>query len=88
MRNCSIYFWRQIDPTDSGGQFFDRGESYQTAIFYHSEEQKALAEKSKENLKTSGKFSKPIATEILPAKNILSSRRRPSTVLFKKPYSL
>ncbi|WP_067725553.1 peptide-methionine (S)-S-oxide reductase MsrA [Oceanobacillus damuensis] len=61
-------FWQQIDPTDPGGQFNDRGESYQTAIFYHNEQQKQIAEKSKQELDESGKFSKPIATRILPAK--------------------
>ncbi|MCM3758170.1 peptide-methionine (S)-S-oxide reductase MsrA [Sporosarcina aquimarina] len=61
-------FWRQIDPTDSGGQFFDRGESYETAIFYHSADQQKEAEQSKLQLELSGKFSKSIATEILPAK--------------------
>lgn len=60
-------FWRQIDPTDEGGQFYDRGQSYQTAIFYHSEEQKKLAEKSKQELASSGRFTKPIATKLLPA---------------------
>src|SRR5690625_5347101 len=40
-------YWPQIDPTDPGGQFHDRGESYQTAIFYHNDEQKKLAEESK-----------------------------------------
>jgi peptide-methionine (S)-S-oxide reductase len=60
-------FWQQIDPTDPGGQFYDRGQSYQTAIFYHNEEQKRLAEESKENLEASGKFNKPIVTPILPA---------------------
>lgn len=60
-------FWRNIDPTDSIGQFADKGSQYKTAIFYHSEEQKRLAEKSKEELDRSGKFSKPIATEIRPA---------------------
>ncbi|MBY7143538.1 peptide-methionine (S)-S-oxide reductase MsrA [Virgibacillus sp. NKC19-3] len=61
-------FWQQIDPTDPNGQFNDRGESYQTAIFYHNEEQRQTAEKSKKNLENSGKFSKPIVTEIVPAK--------------------
>lgn len=61
-------FWRQIDPTDNGGQFFDRGDSYKTAIYTHSEEQRIAAEKSKEALEKSSKFSAPIATEILPAK--------------------
>ena len=46
----------QIDPTDTGGQFFDRGESYKTAIFYHSEEQRIAAEQSKEALEASGNF--------------------------------
>ncbi len=60
-------FWRQIDPTDAGGQFYDRGESYRTAIFYHNEEQKRLAEQSKQELSDSGRFDKPIMTEIVPA---------------------
>lgn len=60
-------FWRQIDPTDDGGQFQDRGDSYRTAIFYHTEEQKILAEKSKQELDSSGKFNKPIVTEIMKA---------------------
>ena len=41
-------FWQSIDPTDPGGQFGDRGSSYKTAIFYHNEEQRALAEQSKQ----------------------------------------
>lgn len=60
-------FWRQIDPTDSGGQFVDRGSQYRSAIFYHSNEQKVLAEKSKAELQKSGRFQKPIVTEIRPA---------------------
>ncbi|MBM7607683.1 peptide-methionine (S)-S-oxide reductase [Lysinibacillus composti] len=61
-------YWTLIDPTDPGGQFFDRGESYTTAIFYHSEEQRVVAEESKKQLEQSGKFTKPIAVKILPAK--------------------
>jgi len=57
--------WKHIDPTDGGGQFVDRGPQYRSAIFYHDDEQKRLAEKSKEALEKSGKFNKPIATEIL-----------------------
>jgi peptide methionine sulfoxide reductase msrA/msrB len=60
-------YWRQIDPTDPEGQFFDRGEPYQTAIFYHNEEQKGKAEKSKEMLSRSGRFAGPITTKIFPA---------------------
>ncbi len=59
------YFWRHVDPTDSGGQFVDRGSQYRSVIFYHDEEQKRLAEKSREGLSKSGKFNKPIATEII-----------------------
>lgn len=59
-------YWRQIDPTDTGGQFHDRGRSYQTAIFYHSEQQKTLAEASKQALEGSGRFDAPIVTPILP----------------------
>lgn len=58
-------FWHQINPTDGSGQFHDRGEQYQTAIFYHNKDQKALAEKSKQALEKSGRFSTPIVTEIL-----------------------
>ncbi|WP_332645761.1 peptide-methionine (S)-S-oxide reductase MsrA [Lysinibacillus sp. 54212] len=60
-------FWMQIDPTDAGGQFHDRGESYRTAIFTHTVEQHVLAEKSKTALAASGRFKKPIVTEILKA---------------------
>jgi methionine-S-sulfoxide reductase len=60
-------FWRQIDPTDTGGQFVDRGPQYRTAVFYHDEEQKELAEKSKEELGKSGRYHRPIVTEIILA---------------------
>jgi peptide methionine sulfoxide reductase msrA/msrB len=59
------FFWRHVDPTDPGGQFVDRGSQYRSAIFYHNEEQRRLAEKSKEELSKSGRFDKPIVTEIL-----------------------
>ena len=60
-------FWRQIDPTDIGGQFYDRGQSYRTAIFYHGEEQHQQAVASKKALDESGRFAKPVVTPILPA---------------------
>ncbi len=59
------HFWKHVDPTDAGGQFVDRGAQYRSAIFYHDEEQKRLAEKSKEALSKSGRFKKPIVTEIV-----------------------
>ena len=62
-------FWQSIDPTDAGGQFGDRGSSYQTAIFYHTEEQRVIAEQSKAQLQENGPFGgRPIVTPILPAK--------------------
>ncbi len=60
------FFWKTINPTDSGGQFVDRGSQYRSAVFYHDEAQKRLAEESKEALGKSGRFDKPIVTEILP----------------------
>ncbi|MFD1849620.1 peptide-methionine (S)-S-oxide reductase MsrA [Oceanobacillus bengalensis] len=60
-------YWKQIDPTDDGGQFHDRGDQYRTAIFYHDEEQQVAAQASKQKVTSSGIFSKPIVTEILPA---------------------
>ncbi len=60
-------FWHQINPTDAGGQFADRGYQYTTSIFYHNEEQKKIAEESKKELEESGKFDEPIATRIEPA---------------------
>ena len=60
-------FWRNIDPTDPEGQFTDRGLQYHTAIFYHNEQQRKIAESSKEIVQKSGKFSRPIVTKIIPA---------------------
>jgi peptide methionine sulfoxide reductase msrA/msrB len=58
-------FWRHVDPTDPGGQFVDRGSQYRTVIFYHNDEQRRLAEKSKDELSKSQRFEKPIVTEIV-----------------------
>jgi peptide methionine sulfoxide reductase msrA/msrB len=60
-------YWRQIDPTQADGQFTDIGPSYRAAIFYGNDDEKKIAEVSKEKLAHSGKFNKPIVTEILPA---------------------
>ncbi len=59
-------FWRHVDPTDRGGQFVDRGSQYRSVIFYSGEKQRELAEASKKELEQSGRFAKPIVTEILP----------------------
>ena len=60
-------YWRNVNPTDPGGQFVDRGPQYSTAIFVHSKSQRAMAERSKKQLSASGRFSKPIVTPIRDA---------------------
>jgi methionine-S-sulfoxide reductase len=59
--------WRSIDPTDSTGQFVDRGRQYRPEIFYHSEAQRELATASKLALGKNGPFEKPITIEITQA---------------------
>ncbi len=59
-------FWRHVDPTDTGGQFVDRGSQYRSVIFYSNDEERNLAEASKKRLEASGQFDRPIVTEILP----------------------
>lgn len=59
-------YWRQTDPTDAGGQFADRGDSYRPVIYYSTEEEKEIAERSKQNLQETGPFSEPIVTSIEP----------------------
>ncbi|MEN6475375.1 MAG: peptide-methionine (S)-S-oxide reductase MsrA [Syntrophaceae bacterium] len=66
-------FWRHIDPTDEGGQFVDRGDQYRTAVFTHDEEQRTLAEASKQALERSGRFGSPIATVIKPLLNFYAA---------------
>ncbi|MGI6492198.1 MAG: peptide-methionine (R)-S-oxide reductase MsrB [Pelotomaculum sp.] len=61
-------FWQQIDPTDPGGQFCDRGEPYQSAIFYHDETQRLQADASIKALDESRRFPRPVVTKLLPAK--------------------
>lgn len=60
-------FWHNVDPLTPNAQFCDHGSQYRTAIFYHGEEQKRLAETSKKALEQSGRFTQPIVTEIAPA---------------------
>lgn len=67
-RDLLKIFWQSIDPIDPGGQFADQGSQYQTAIYYHDEEQREKARESKKELQLSGQFKKPIVTPILPAK--------------------
>lgn len=80
-------FWRSIDPTQADGQFADIGPQYKTAIFYHSAEQKRIAEESKQKLAASGKFRKPIAVEILPASQFWPAEEYHQKYYQKDPYA-
>lgn len=60
-------FWHNIDPTVKDRQFCDVGNQYRSAIFYHSEEQRRLAEQSKKELEKNKPFKEPIVTELVPA---------------------
>ena len=60
-------FWRLHDPSDAGGSFYDRGESYTSAIYYANDAQRRLAEGAKTALQASGKFNRPIATIVTAA---------------------
>lgn len=79
-------YWQQIDPTDPGGQFNDRGHSYRTAIFYHNEDQRRLAEKSKQALAESGCFQKDIVTEIRPAAPFYQAEEKHQEYHKKNPF--
>ena len=61
------WFWVNIDPADASGQFCDKGSEYRSGIFFHGEEQKQIAQSSKEKLQGSGRVKGPIATEITAA---------------------
>lgn len=78
-------YWRSIDPTDPGGQFNDRGEQYKTAIFYIDEEQKLIAEESKNKLANSGRYEKEITTKILPYKNFYPAEEYHQDYSIKNP---
>ncbi|NIK11010.1 peptide methionine sulfoxide reductase msrA/msrB [Alkalibacillus almallahensis] len=79
-------FWQQIDPTDAGGQFNDRGESYKPAIYYHDEEQKQLAKQSKQALAESDKFKDPIVVDILEAKTFYPAEEEHQDYYKKHPF--
>ena len=81
-------FWRSIDPTDSGGQFCDRGESYTSAIFATSEQQRSIAEASRQRLETSGVLGAPIATPVETARQFLPRGGLPPGLLREERLSL
>ncbi len=78
-------YWRQIDPTDDGGQFADRGSQYKTAIFYHDDQQRETAEKSKQDLSSLGRFSKPIVTPIKPFTTFYAAEEYHQNYAIKNP---
>lgn len=78
-------FWRQVDPTDDEGQFQDRGESYRTAIFYTTEEQREKAETSKKAMDESGRFPGQIVTKILPAVTFYAAEEYHQDFYIKSP---
>ena len=79
-------FWKQIDPTDSGGQFVDRGEQYGTAIFYHNSRQKKLAIASKKRLEKTGPFKKKIVTPIVKATAFYTAEEYHQDYYKKNPF--
>ena len=80
-------FWSNHDPTQLNRQGPDVGTQYRSAIFYHNPEQKKLAIASKEKLQKSGKYSKPIVTEILPASEFYKAEEYHQQYLEKRGLS-
>ncbi len=79
------FFFRMHDPTTLNRQGGDRGTQYRSAIFYHDEEQKKVADKVKERVGKSGKWKNPIVTEIVPAKKFYSAEAYHQKYLVKNP---
>ena len=63
-------FWRNVDPLDAAGQFCDRGQEYRPVVFVHDEEQRRLAAATKAALAASGRFERPIAVAVEPARDL------------------
>ena len=84
-RDLMEVFWRQVDPTDTQGQFVDRGKQYTTAIFYHNEEQKKIAEESKERIQKSQRFKKKVVTPIIASTDFYPAEDFHQNYYIKKP---
>ena len=78
-------FWRHVDPTDNGGQFVDRGSQYRGVIFYQNENERRLAEQTKQALDGSGQFEKPVVTDILPLNNFYKAEEYHQNYYKKNP---
>lgn len=79
-------FFRQIDPTDPGGQFNDRGHQYTTAVYYHSQDQREAAEQYIQELNESGKFDKPISTVVEPFTSFYPAEEEHQAYYKKNPF--
>ena len=84
-RDLLITYLTSIDPTDSEGQFADRGSQYRPVIFYHDEEQKKLAKRALELLSAGGLFDEPIAVELRPFKNFYPAEEYHRMYFKKEP---
>lgn len=78
-------FWRSVDPTDAGGQFCDRGASYRTAIFAGTEEERRLAEASKEAVERSGVLEQDVVTPVEPLKTFYPAEDHHQDYSMKNP---
>lgn len=78
-------FWRNIDPTDPGGSFHDRGSQYRSTIFYRNAEQRMLAEMSKKKIEALKVFDKPIVTEIIPFTGFYAAEEYHQDFYMKNP---
>ncbi len=79
-------FWRNINPADNAGQFVDRGSQYRPGIFYHDDEQKQLAETSRDRLDASGVFASPVKVEITPLSTFYPAEEYHQDYYKKSPY--
>ncbi|WP_083218534.1 peptide-methionine (S)-S-oxide reductase MsrA [Candidatus Thiodiazotropha endoloripes] len=77
--------WRMMDPTDSRGQFYDRGRQYRPAIFYHDSEQKRIAEKLRTELDASGRYEDPVTIEIVPFTEFYQAEEKHQDYYKKNP---
>ncbi|MDE3225377.1 MAG: peptide-methionine (S)-S-oxide reductase MsrA [Nitrospirota bacterium] len=78
-------FWRNIDPTTPDQQFCDHGSQYRSAIFYHNEEQKRLAEESKKKVEATKPFREPVVTQIVPASTFYAAEEYHQDFYKKNP---
>ncbi len=79
--------WRTADPTDSDGQFSDRGSQYRPAIFFHNNDQKRIATRARKELAMSTRFEKPITIEIVPFKAFYPAEERHQDYYLRNPWS-